>query len=172
MTVTNYRGETYLRKVVVAHQRPADAMLAVSEVDGEAWATNRYWLVPACLLRPMFDKYNLEPTPGIYDVQGGLSKRSDDAPRVASILGGAFDVKAAPASFEGAPSPLFFDGSGGRAAELWDCEGTFRGIDREYRTWVETFTPAGVWMASASGTFARLVDDKVEAVVMSVRCSR
>jgi hypothetical protein len=63
------------------------AVLAVNEIDGELWATNRYWVTRAARIAPLLAEYNLPADqPGLYAVDGKVSRTDNQVPELKATL--------------------------------------------------------------------------------------
>jgi hypothetical protein len=75
------------KHVTYGNKTSSPAYLAVNEVGGELWATNRYWLTRAERVAPLLEQYNLPAgEPGVYQVNGTVSRTGDQVPNVAAYV--------------------------------------------------------------------------------------
>jgi hypothetical protein len=63
------------------------APLSVNEIDGELWATNRYWVTRASRVAPLLEQYNLPAdAPGLYGVDGKVSRVGSEVPDISKSV--------------------------------------------------------------------------------------
>jgi hypothetical protein len=61
--------------------------LHVNEINGELWATNRYWVTRADRLAPLLAEYNLPAdAPGAYEVNGKVSRMDKEVADIAKMV--------------------------------------------------------------------------------------
>jgi hypothetical protein len=90
-----------LKKRVIRGQdtRNLGAPLSVNEVDGQLWATNRYWVTRAERIAPLLTEYNLSADePGLYAVNGKVSLVDNKVPDISASVRSAFKDYAIPAT--------------------------------------------------------------------------
>src|ERR1700733_11741387 len=93
----SYRGDIKpadIRKRVIRGQdtKYEPATLAVNEVDGEMWATNRYWGTRATRVAPLLAEYNLPADqPGLYGVNGRVSRTDKQVPDISGSMRAVFE---------------------------------------------------------------------------------
>jgi hypothetical protein len=90
-----------LKKRVIRGQdtRNLGAPLSVNEVDGQMWATNRYWVTRAERIAPLLAEYNLSADePGLYAVNGKVSRVDNKVPDISASVRSAFKDYAIPAT--------------------------------------------------------------------------
>jgi hypothetical protein len=63
------------------------APLSVNVIDGEWWATNRYWVTRASRVAPLLEQYNLSAAePGLYEVDGKVSRVGSEVPDISKSV--------------------------------------------------------------------------------------
>jgi hypothetical protein len=63
------------------------APLSVNAIDGEWWATNRYWVTRASRVAPLLEQYNLPAdAPGLYGVDGKVSRVANEVPDISKSV--------------------------------------------------------------------------------------
>jgi hypothetical protein len=81
----NAKPNDIKKHITYGNTSHSPAYLAVNTIDGEMWATNRYWLTHAGRVAPLLEQYNLDiAEPGVYQVNGTVSRASDQIPNIES----------------------------------------------------------------------------------------
>jgi hypothetical protein len=63
------------------------APLSVNVIDGEMWATNRYWVTRATRVAPLLEQFNLPvDEPGLYGVDGKVSRVANEVPDISKSV--------------------------------------------------------------------------------------
>jgi hypothetical protein len=92
----NAKPNDIKKHITYGNTSHSPAYLAVNTIDGEMWATNRYWLTHAGRVAPLLEQYNLDiAEPGVYQVNGTVSRASDQIPNIESYARSLPDFKPA-----------------------------------------------------------------------------
>jgi hypothetical protein len=138
------------------------AQLALAEIGGTLWASNRYWVTPAARVTALLTEYNLPADPGLFVVNGTVRVHPDGVnveamtAKTAAILDLAkYTVPAAPVLLGGHAAHVPF-GKDWRAVYL-TASGDHLGLPADDLAWLRDtgYTGYGQAMAELIGLDTR-----------------
>lgn len=130
---------TELKRLVLGGRKAADAVLVTAEHDGQRWASNAYWAVPAAWVRPLFDYYNLTDDPGRFSLNGSRVSRQPDAepPNLGAVIGRVGDYTHVLTARTVDDLPVYVKLSNGRFAAVYERpDGGQVYLDDQYHAWI------------------------------------